>query len=86
MLAELTDDQLDALCSADRYAERPDDRPDLDELRADLDPATLARRAAQPSAGRRRCRRWRPARLQPHSGAAAGYASATQSTHHPAAT
>jgi DNA-binding IclR family transcriptional regulator len=36
MLAELSDDQLDALYSADRYAERPDDRPDLDQLRADL--------------------------------------------------
>lgn len=36
MLAELHDDQLDALYAADRFAERPDERPDLDKLRADL--------------------------------------------------
>lgn len=36
LLSELSDDQLDALYSPDRYAERPEDRPDLDRLRADL--------------------------------------------------
>jgi DNA-binding IclR family transcriptional regulator len=36
MLSELSDDQLDALYSPDRYAERPDERPDPDQLRADL--------------------------------------------------
>ncbi|NVI88105.1 IclR family transcriptional regulator [Actinomadura sp. BRA 177] len=36
LLAELPPDQLDALYAADRYDERPDERPDLDTLRADL--------------------------------------------------
>jgi DNA-binding IclR family transcriptional regulator len=36
LLAELPADQLDALYAADRYDERPDERPDLAALRADL--------------------------------------------------
>jgi DNA-binding IclR family transcriptional regulator len=36
LLAELTDEQLDALYAADRYTERPDERPDLDRLHRDL--------------------------------------------------
>jgi DNA-binding IclR family transcriptional regulator len=36
LLAELPPDELDALYTADRYDRRPEDRPDLDVLRADL--------------------------------------------------
>ncbi|HEU5028070.1 MAG TPA: IclR family transcriptional regulator [Spirillospora sp.] len=36
LLAELPPDRLEALYAADRYDERPGDRPDLDALRADL--------------------------------------------------
>ncbi|MER6814585.1 IclR family transcriptional regulator [Spirillospora sp. NPDC000708] len=36
LLAELPPDRLEALYAADRYTERPGDRPDLDALRADL--------------------------------------------------
>lgn len=36
MLAELTADQLDDLYAPDRFVERPQDRPDLDQLRRDL--------------------------------------------------
>ena len=36
LLAELTAEDLAALYSAERFADRPDDRPDLTSLRADL--------------------------------------------------
>ncbi|GAA0949718.1 IclR family transcriptional regulator [Actinocorallia libanotica] len=36
LLAELTDDELEEVYAADRYADRPEERPDLAALRADL--------------------------------------------------
>jgi len=36
LLAELTDEQLDALYAVERYTERAEERPDLVRLRADL--------------------------------------------------
>jgi DNA-binding IclR family transcriptional regulator len=36
LLAALTDEQLDALYADGRYADQPDERPDLDQVRADL--------------------------------------------------
>lgn len=36
LLAELTDEELEAVYPAERYAGRPEDRPDLDQLRAEL--------------------------------------------------